>query len=261
MQLSENTKTLLFVILCLALLWLMTKDNEPVKNKGALTIDQDLQDIDEDELAELQRDFGDEESSDELPGNEDTVAEDDSNESDETQEVEEEIPRRRKRTVGVLPNRDYAPVGGQKRASYDKGKRSQKGGWESHFDNSNLIFKENNDGTFHPNDDSDGNYASFTSGKKSCGSSQNCPVEDLFNPENYLPKETNDQWFKTQKEPVSIKNRHLVNVVRPIGIDTIVTSQKNASRDIRGNPPCPKFVISPFLNSPIEPDNNIRVLA
>ena len=31
-------------------------------------------------------------------------------------------------------------------------------------------------------------------------------------------------------------------------------TMKNACRDLRGNIPAPKFVVSPFLNSSIEPD-------
>jgi hypothetical protein len=49
-----------------------------------------------------------------------------------------------------------------------------------------------------------------------------------------------------------------VNSSRKLGIDTIGNSKKNASHDIRGTIPCPKFVVSPWNNSTYEPDTNIR---
>ena len=74
-----------------------------------------------------------------------------------------------------------------------------------------------------------------------------------MNSEELLPKEEND-WFDTVPEPIKVKNRHLININRPIGVDTVGSSMKNACRDLRGNIPAPKFVVSPFLNSSIEPD-------
>ena len=75
-----------------------------------------------------------------------------------------------------------------------------------------------------------------------------------------LPKEVNNDWFDVQPEPVAVKNRHLINVTKPIGINTIGTSKKNASYDLRENVPCPKFTVSPWLQSSIEPDNNIKAM-
>ncbi len=76
--------------------------------------------------------------------------------------------------------------------------------------------------------------------------------------EGLLPVEEKD-WFE-DVTPTKIKNRHLINIYRPVGVNTISTSLKNPSLDIRGAPANPKTVISPFLNSSIEPDHNIRGL-
>jgi len=76
--------------------------------------------------------------------------------------------------------------------------------------------------------------------------------------EGLLPVEEKD-WFE-DVTPTRIKNRHLINIYRPVGVNTVSTSLKNPSLDIRGNPPNPKTVVSPFLNSSIEPDHNIRGL-
>ena len=61
-------------------------------------------------------------------------------------------------------------------------------------------------------------------------------------------------------EPISAKHRHLINVSRPVGVNTIGNSLRNASWDLRGSPPCPKFVVSPWQQSTIEPDYNIKGL-
>jgi hypothetical protein len=266
MKLTEDTKTLLFVAVCILLFWLITKKSNPIVNKGSLKVkgkEHYAEAANDEELAELQQEFGDEEA--------DTGSENESEESaqsvpsEEVEEVEEQSEPAKK-SSGVIPNKDYSIKGKKGKAvhSYRDGKRGQQGpqGWQKYFDDNNVIFEEEKgNSAFMPNDEGSAGFASYKSAnKQNCGANQNCPVEDLFNSQNYLPKEANDEWFKTQKEPVSVKNRHLINVVKPVGINTVQTSLRNASRDFRGNPPCPKFVSSPWLNSSIEPDNNIRQL-
>jgi hypothetical protein len=73
-----------------------------------------------------------------------------------------------------------------------------------------------------------------------------------------LPVEEKD-WFE-DVTPTKIKNRHLINIYRPVGVNTISSSLKNPSLDLRGTPANAKTVVSPFLNSSIEPDHNIRGL-
>ena len=87
-------------------------------------------------------------------------------------------------------------------------------------------------------------------------------TSEIFNSKYYLPtqKSVNNDWFEVIPEAISVKNRHLINVSKPIGINTIGTSLRNASWDIRGSPQNPKFVISPWLQSTIEPDTNIKSL-
>ena len=52
----------------------------------------------------------------------------------------------------------------------------------------------------------------------------------------------------------------LLNGSNKIGENTIGSTRKNASYDIRGTVPCPKFSVSPWLNSTYEPDTNIKSL-
>jgi hypothetical protein len=76
--------------------------------------------------------------------------------------------------------------------------------------------------------------------------------------EELLPKEIKKDWFEVTPEPIRVKDRHLINTTRPVGINTIGTTLKNPSLDIRGAPSCPKYVVSPWMQSSIEPDTNIK---
>lgn len=141
--------------------------------------------------------------------------------------------------------------------------------WKNYFDDNNNLIEDSqveNDG-FEGIDETIGttsitgsscNAAFKETGRAKCGSNQDCSVEELFNPENYMPQEQNDEWWDTMDQPIAIKDRHLINVNKPIGINTIGSSLRNASYDIRGTPACPKFAITPFLNSSIDPDTNIK---
>jgi hypothetical protein len=86
-------------------------------------------------------------------------------------------------------------------------------------------------------------------------------VKDLFDIEKMLPQEIEDDWFDV--EPLRTTKRIKGNLLHPkylIGVDTIRSSKKNSTHDIRGDIPTPKICISPWNNSTIEPDNNIRGL-
>lgn len=100
---------------------------------------------------------------------------------------------------------------------------------------------------FIPNDNGDGNYANYKQEQK------DFTVKELMDADKLLPQEEKD-WFNSVPEPIKVKNRHLININRPIGIDSVGSSMKIACRDLRGNVPAPKFAISPFLNSSVEPD-------
>ena len=130
--------------------------------------------------------------------------------------------------------------------------------WDDFYKtNTDLIDKsyiQSND-KFLPVDETRGNLANYA-GK---GLPKQTP-EDLFKVDRLLPQEANPDWFEVMPEPIKVKNRHLVNVTRPVGVNTIGGSHKNASYDLRGSPPCPKFVVSPWMNSSISPDLNIKGL-
>jgi hypothetical protein len=116
-------------------------------------------------------------------------------------------------------------------------------------DGNPLNANENAD--FLPNDP-DNNFASYAGKPR-----KELSEEEKFNASELLPKEERQDWFE-DVTPQKIKNRHLINIYRPIGVNTVITSRKNGSLDIRGNPVNPKTFVSPFLNSSIDPDVNAR---
>lgn len=84
-----------------------------------------------------------------------------------------------------------------------------------------------------------------------------------FNASEYLPKDVNNDWFETDlnNDEVNVKDSNLIVTDRYIvGVNTVGQSLKNASYDIRAAPPCPKFAVSPWQQSTIEPDFNIKSL-
>jgi len=85
--------------------------------------------------------------------------------------------------------------------------------------------------------------------------------KDKYNVNSYLPQEKEKDWFETI-ETVDVKNSHLINIYRPIGANTIGSTHKNSTYDLRGTDKavCPKFVVSPWLQSSIEPDRSMKSL-
>jgi hypothetical protein len=83
---------------------------------------------------------------------------------------------------------------------------------------------------------------------------------DMYNVENLLPKEKVSDWFEAIEAPISVKNRHLISVQQSVGLNTVGSSKRNATLDLRAAPPNPKIVVSPWGQSTIEPDYNTKPL-
>jgi len=80
-------------------------------------------------------------------------------------------------------------------------------------------------------------------------SDQLLPYDEIINEHNQF------------KIPTTYMDSNLAaNGVDKFGVDTIGSSKRNASQDIRGNIPCPKVNLSPFHNSTIDPDYNLKGL-
>jgi len=80
--------------------------------------------------------------------------------------------------------------------------------------------------------------------------------EEKFNISNLMPTEVNKDWFEDVQG--SVKTSHLLNVYRPVGVNTVQSSLQNAYRDYRGEPTITKNMVGPWMQSSIEPDNNIK---
>jgi hypothetical protein len=87
-------------------------------------------------------------------------------------------------------------------------------------------------------------------------------VKDLFDVDKMLPQEIENDWFDTEplQTTKKVKSASLIHPKVHMGVNTVGSSLKNGSLDIRGDIPNPKINISPWNNSTIEPDTNIRGL-
>jgi cytoskeletal protein RodZ len=132
-----------------------------------------------------------------------------------------------------------------KNMSYAENDRGGAGDIDRYFMDGNV------DETAGPNnfaalDSVSNKYAAYVTKKTDEGL---LPVEDV----------SDSGWFE-DPTPVRIKNSQIINIYRQVGVNTQGSSRKNASLDLRGAPANPKTVVSPFLNSSIDPDVNIKGL-
>lgn len=140
-------------------------------------------------------------------------------------------------TVGKKPNI----------SSYDDGQRYQElNDIESAFMQQNPFQSTDHFVGINEGD----NLAPFVSNKNV----KQMTDEDKFNPSELLPAQTGpSDWFD-DIDQIDVKNAHLLNIYRPVGVNTIGTTHKNPTTDIRGDIPNPKTIVSPFLNSSYDPD-------
>jgi hypothetical protein len=150
-----------------------------------------------------------------------------------------------------MTTQNTAVQGKYKKASYIDGNRGAKSSELDKFFEEGNPFAEGTNDAFSPKDETNGNLAGYVPTNKPLTD------EDKFNAGDLLPVETNKDWFD-DVNATGIKNSHLINIYRPVGIATINSSLKNPSHDIRGTPPNPRNFVSPWLMSSYEPDMNIR---
>jgi len=89
----------------------------------------------------------------------------------------------------------------------------------------------------------------------------NCYPKNQLQPQELLPNDPNSKW--AQVNPMGagdIAGKNFLNAGALIGVNTVGQSLRNASWDLRSEPPNPQVNVSPWLNSTIEPDVNRRVL-
>lgn len=90
--------------------------------------------------------------------------------------------------------------------------------------------------------------------------SQAPPQKTPLISDDLLPKKS-ENWFETPSVGTRIDDANLLaDAIFKTGVDTIGSTRKNPSYDLRGNIANPKFPVSPWNNSSYEPDNNLRGL-
>lgn len=90
-----------------------------------------------------------------------------------------------------------------------------------------------------------------------------CYPRDRLSADDLLPKDAADSRW-AQMNPAGqgdINNVNFLTAGYQIGVDTIGSSKKNGNLQLRSDPPAPQIVVSPWMQSTIEPsDINRRPL-
>lgn len=101
------------------------------------------------------------------------------------------------------------------------------------------------------------------SGQQNGSPVPSCFPRDRLSAEDLLPKDAADSRW-AQMNPAGqgdINNVNFLTAGYQIGIDTIGSSKKNGNLQLRSDPPAPQIVVSPWMQSTIEPsDINRRPL-
>ncbi len=243
MPLSDRSKILILVVLFALVLYLLLRSNQsdPIHNEGMLTQDskKDLN-VKVHDVSDTDSDF--------IPEDLESKRTSDSDKSELSHESDESKFQRK------MTSRNSAKEGDFKQSNYTSGRRHCKtSSIDKFFEGNHPNDKEAGTG-FSASIENEGKYAAYLSDR----GNKKLSDKDKFNPSSLLPKEKNGEWFDDPYESTNVKSSHLINIYRPVGVNTIQTTLKNPSHDIRGTPANPKYPISPWGNSSYEPDTNLR---
>lgn len=221
-----NCNKVIFVILAIALAYLLYTSYNPIHNDGELV---SVSDDDNSQDNDLNSQY-----------DEQTVS--DSNYSDDSMSTISS------RMSGGINN----TRGGRYRENSYRAQDRDLSGIDNAFKVQDVTQNNNN---YTGVDETIDTHASIDVGSNKSSRKENYELD------NFLPKEEEKDWFETI-ETVDVKNSHLINIYKPIGVNTIGSCQKNATYDLRGTDKavCPKFVVSPWMQSSIEPDRSMKSL-
>jgi hypothetical protein len=83
----------------------------------------------------------------------------------------------------------------------------------------------------------------------------NCYPKNQLAPQELLPNDPNSKWAQVNPQGAGdIAGKNFLNAGALIGVNTIGQSLRNASWDLRSEPPNPQVQVSPWSQSTIEPD-------
>jgi hypothetical protein len=84
------------------------------------------------------------------------------------------------------------------------------------------------------------------------------PKEQLL-PEELLPQDNSSTWAQVNPQGMgTLKDKNFLQAGHHTGINTIGSTLRNASLDLRSEPSNPQVVVSPWLQTTIQPDTNRR---
>ncbi len=245
----DNSTLVLIILVCLAALYIIYMGN-PIKNHGNLRSNSSY---DEDEQTQEQNDTDYLNDSNDSSDESNNDSNNDSNDSSYTDDSSIDVIDKRSRGMNNIHFNKMNGNAKEKRNSYHN-LNSGHGLLDDNFAVQDMS--KNHTNQFQPLDESGGVNAPVphNNDKKE-------KDNDKFDVNGFMPQEENKDWFETV-DTVKVKNKHLINLYRPIGVNTIGNSHRNSSYDLRGNGDaiCPKFVVAPWLQSTIEPDRTQKSL-
>ena len=86
-----------------------------------------------------------------------------------------------------------------------------------------------------------------------------CQPRDSLSPEELLPQDYSSTWAKNNPTGASnLDGKNFLDAGWHVGINTVGQTLRNANLQLRSEPPNPQVVVSPFVQSTIQPDTNRR---
>ena len=86
------------------------------------------------------------------------------------------------------------------------------------------------------------------------GMPSNCTGNNTNNPSDLLPKDGNSSWGLQPMGSGDYLGVNFLNAGYLTGIDTVGSSLRNANLQVRSETPNPQMIVSPWMNTTIEPD-------
>jgi hypothetical protein len=246
-ELSDRTKVLILVaIIGIFIFFFLQNGNGVTQNEGSLIQNNENPVVSNTDIETQPRQNID------VSSNDNEENEDDDNGETEDSEINKKTAGMNESIVRKFKTRNTSKDGQFVYSNFTDGKRGGRSSdLNKFFEDGHPLDKKVG---FQRNDENnDVAFANYIPGKR-----RKLKDVDKFNAEALLPKELAGEYFDDPYESTSVKNTHLINTSRPIGVNTIQTTLKNPSHDIRGSPPNPKYAISPWMNSSYEPDTNLR---
>jgi hypothetical protein len=84
--------------------------------------------------------------------------------------------------------------------------------------------------------------------------SLSCAGKDQLKPEELLPLDEDTEWSKANPVQQTLQDKNFLTAGHNVGINTVGQTLRNANLQLRSEPPNPQTIVSPWLQSTIEPD-------